>query len=211
MPNGSEGINKCIVSTPAQLIELKKQYTTVGIIIDNHNLIGTIRSALADQNLSGKIDWIKMVNYFLGDRGILTYARLYSAERFSSDNFKSFTGFMAYNGIELVTKTAKSFAGESGETFYKCNFDVEIAVDTMDLIARCLAPDKLVFITGDSDFAYLAKRIKQEKEKIRVEAASFYRALSTELKEAVDYYHFIENIWTKIKMDPDTETKKRES
>ncbi|MFA7466630.1 MAG: NYN domain-containing protein, partial [Parcubacteria group bacterium] len=80
----------------------------------------------------------------------------------------------------------------------KCNFDVEIAVDIMDIIAERNLPDVVVLVSGDSDFCYLIERIK--KEGSRVIVVGSYLSVSVESKAAADSYIFTENISDEISL-----------
>lgn len=53
---------------------------------------------------------------------------------------------------------------------YKCNFDVEIAMDVLKVVYQ-VKPDIIVLATGDSDFVALIQEVR--KSGIRVEVAAF--------------------------------------
>ena len=65
----------------------------------------------------------------------------------------------------------------AGET-YKCNFDVEMAMD-ISRIAYSNAPDIIVLVSGDSDFVPIV--LDMRNRGIRVEVAAFEFAMSRHL------------------------------
>jgi len=65
------------------------------------------------------------------------------------DNVK-FLKVLRDNGVKTVTKPAREGR--------KCNFDVEIAVDAMIMSSDV---DVIMIASGDSDFAYVGKKLKQ--------------------------------------------------
>ena len=65
----------------------------------------------------------------------------------------------------------------AGET-YKCNFDVEMAMD-ISRIAYGNAPDIIVLVSGDSDFLPIVLGMRNRG--IRVEVAAFEAAMSRHL------------------------------
>ncbi len=61
----------------------------------------------------------------------------------------------------------------------KCNFDLELALDVQEFVART-RPDIVVLVTGDGDFAPLAQRLRLQG--IRVEVASAPGSVSQALE-----------------------------
>src|SRR6266581_9710620 len=66
----------------------------------------------------------------------------------------------------LVTTKVGTIAGGT----YKCNFDVEIAMDVLKVVYQ-VKPDIIVLASGDSDFISLIQEVR--KSGIRVEVAAF--------------------------------------
>jgi len=110
-------------------------------------------------------------------------------------NQKNFFDKLKKFGYRVVTKPIASvFEVENRDYKYKCNFDVEIAVDVMDKLADF---DVLVLGSGDGDFVALVKRLKtklKETYAIAVEGR-----LSSALKEAVTYYDYLNNLLFYVK------------
>jgi uncharacterized LabA/DUF88 family protein len=61
----------------------------------------------------------------------------------------------------------------------KCNFDLEMALDVQDFVARA-RPDIVVLVTGDGDFTPLAQRLRLQG--VRVEVASTPGSISAALQ-----------------------------
>ncbi|WP_037355335.1 NYN domain-containing protein [Selenomonas sp. FC4001] len=74
----------------------------------------------------------------------------------------------------IVKSKVGTIAGES----YKCNLDVEMAMD-IARVAYEIKPDIVVLVSGDSDFLPIVLELREKG--IRVEVASFNTALSTQL------------------------------
>jgi uncharacterized LabA/DUF88 family protein len=74
----------------------------------------------------------------------------------------------------IVTTKLGSIAGGT----YKCNFDVEIAMDMLKAVYQ-VKPDIIVLASGDADFAPLVQEVR--KTGIRVEVASFVETAGADL------------------------------
>lgn len=72
----------------------------------------------------------------------------------------------------------KSKVGTVAGDTYKCNFDVEMAMD-ISRIAYSNAPDIIVLVSGDSDFVPIV--LDMRNRGIRVEVAAFEFAMSRHL------------------------------
>src|SRR5258708_21374301 len=66
----------------------------------------------------------------------------------------------------IVTTKVGTIAGGT----YKCNFDVEITMDVLQVVYQ-VKPDIIVLATGDSDFVALIQEVR--KSGVRVEVAAF--------------------------------------
>ena len=72
----------------------------------------------------------------------------------------------------IVKSKVGTIAGDS----YKCNLDVEMAMD-IARVAYEIKPDIVVLVSGDSDFLPIVLELREKG--IRVEAAAFSTAFST--------------------------------
>lgn len=64
---------------------------------------------------------------------------------------------------------------------YETNIDIVMAMDAIELALE-VRPDIVVLVTGDSDFAYLAEKLRRRG--MRVEVASVEQSLGNDLKVA---------------------------
>jgi uncharacterized LabA/DUF88 family protein len=90
-----------------------------------------------------------------------------------------FVNWLRMNGFLAVVKEGSP--AEQGH--FKANVDVLMAIDAMDLAVEA-HPDIVVLVTGDSDFAHLAYRLRRRG--IRVEVASVSQTLGGQLRAAAN-------------------------
>ena len=74
----------------------------------------------------------------------------------------------------IVKHKVGTIAGDS----YKCNFDVEMALDIAKVAYEC-KPDIVVIVSGDNDFQPIVLELRSKG--VRVEVAAFAAAMSTQL------------------------------
>lgn len=155
------------------------------VYIDGANIFYTQKS------LNWTIDWVKTKKY-LNKKWKVLELRYYTGVK---KDDKKITGFLRYLdrvGITTVTKPLKKIKSASGFIF-KSNFDVEM---TADILLDRTEFDEVVLFSGDSDFNYLAKKLKDLGKRISV--FSTRKMISWELKLAADEYIFLEDIKKKI-------------
>src|SRR5436853_2754454 len=138
------------------------------ILVDESNVGSSVRTA------GRGLDWLKLRDFLAGpDTGrnlieMVVYAGLppaipiWQEER---DKKNKFMQWLRTNGFMVVTKDGSP--AEEGR--YKANIDVMMAIDALELSVE-MRPDVVILVTGDTDFAYLA--IKLRRRGIRVEVAS---------------------------------------
>src|SRR4029077_10964478 len=95
------------------------------------------------------------------------------------DKKNKFMQWLRSNGFMVVTKDGSP--AEEGR--YKANVDVMMAIDALELSVE-MQPDVVILVTGDTDFAYLA--IKLRRRGIRVEVASVSQNLGNILRSAAN-------------------------
>src|SRR6266478_5897604 len=95
------------------------------------------------------------------------------------DKKNKFMQWLRSNGFMVVTKDGSP--AEEGR--YKANVDVMMAIDALVLSVE-MRPDVVILVTGDTDFAYLA--IKLRRRGIRVEVASVAQNLGNILRSAAN-------------------------
>ncbi len=142
---------------------------------------------MAAQNFNRKINWHKVRDYLADPKEgrelleMVIYLGLPPAkERFEEQrkNKEKFIYWARSNGFLVVTKEGKAKGDE-----YENNVDVVMAMDAIELALE-IKPDIVVLVTGDSDFAYLAEKLRRRG--IRVEVASVEQSLGSELKNSAN-------------------------
>lgn len=146
------------------------------VTIDAANLESSVKF------LDWWIDYIKLKNLFNG--GDLVEIRDYCVHH-NTDNQNNFFTFLKKNKFALITKPLKIIKPQDIEKgdVRKANFDVEIAVDIMEMIDKF---NTLVLFSGDSDFNYLLKKIRAKNKNVVVVSSKYH--VSRELVENSDKY-----------------------
>ncbi len=142
---------------------------------------------ISAQSFNRKVDWQQIRDYLADpDEGrelieMVIYVGLPPArERFLEQRKtkEKFIYWAKSHGFLVVPKEGKA-KGEDFET----NIDIVMAMDAVELALE-IQPDIVVLVTGDSDFAYLAEKLRRRG--IRVEVASVEQSLGNELKMAAN-------------------------
>jgi len=159
------------------------------ITIDAANLESSVKS------LGWWIDYIKLKNLFKENN--LIEIRNYCVHHNTENQNKFFT-FLKKNNFTLITKSLKIIKSEDIERgdIRKANFDVEIAVDVMEMISNF---DTLVLFSGDSDFDYLLKKLKSRDKNILVISTKHH--ISKELIKNSDKYIDLKRLMNLIKRE----------
>ena len=152
------------------------------ILVDEANVLSSVRS------IGRGLDWIQLRDTLLDSTPgrqlieMVIYVGLppaiaeWQAER---DKKNKFIHWLRSHGFLVVTKDgAPSEAGQ-----YKANVDVMLAIDAVDLSVT-IAPDVVILVSGDADFAYLALHLRRRG--IRVEVAAAAQNLGNALKTAAN-------------------------
>jgi len=152
------------------------------VTIDAANLESSVKS------LGWWIDYIKLRNLFK-ENGLVEI-RNYCVHHNTENQNKFFT-FLKKNNFKLITKPLKIIKLEDIKkgNLRKANFDVEIAVDVMEMIEKF---DTLVLFSGDSDFDYLLRKLRNRNKNILVISSKHH--ISKELIENSDKYIDIKKI-----------------
>ena len=116
-------------------------------------------TVLSAQSFNRKLDWLK----------------IREEQRKTKEKF---IYWARSNGFLVVTKEGKAKGDE-----YETNIDMVMAMDAIELALE-IRPDIVVLVTGDSDFAYLAEKLRRRG--MRVEVASVEQSLGNELKLAAN-------------------------
>lgn len=153
--------------------------------IDGANIFYT------QKNIGWTIDW-KKVKKYLNQRWNILEIRYYTGIKKNDQKMAKYLRYFDRIGIHTITKPLKRITTNKGFLF-KSNFDVEM---TTDILIDRIKHDEIIFFTGDSDFHYLTKKLKNLGK--RVVVFSSRKMLSWELKLTSNEYIFIEDIKKKI-------------
>ncbi|MGI0481110.1 NYN domain-containing protein [Geminocystis sp. CENA526] len=153
----------------------------VMIFADSDNI------TIAAQSFNRRLDWTKIRDY-LADSAegrelieMVIYVGLPPARQRFEEARKSKEKFIYWaksNGFVVVTKEGKAKGDE-----FETNIDVVMAMDALEFALE-VRPDIVVLLTGDSDFAYLAEKLRRRG--IRVEVAAIGQTLGNELKNSAN-------------------------
>jgi uncharacterized LabA/DUF88 family protein len=176
--------SKGLFEYKSKFIKPKKNMGTsrrVLVLADSDNTV------IAASNFNRRLDWQKLRDY-LADPAegrelieMVIYVGLPPAREQFEEQRKTKEKFIYWaksNGFLVVTKEGKN-KGDNYET----DIDIVMAMDAVEL-ALDFRPDIVVLVTGDSDFAYLAEKLRRRG--MRVEVASVEQALGNDLKLAAN-------------------------
>lgn len=151
------------------------------IFVDSDNILITA------QSFNRRLDWHRLRDYLADPQEgrelieMVIYIGLPpNRDRFieSRKTKEKFVGWARSSGYLVVTKEGKPKGDE-----YLTNVDVVMAMDAIEFALET-KPDIVVLVTGDSDFAFLAEKLRRRG--IRVEVASVEQSLGNELKKAAN-------------------------
>ena len=160
----------------------RTSHSRVLVLVDESNIGSSVRTA------GRGLDWLKLRDFLAGPNTgrelieMVVYAGLPPAMPIWQDERDKKNKFMQWlrsNGFMVVTKDGSP--AEEGR--YKANVDVMMAIDALELSVE-MKPDVVILVTGDTDFAYLA--IKLRRRGIRVEVASVSQNLGNLLRSAAN-------------------------
>src|SRR6201982_1203198 len=152
------------------------------VLVDESNVSSSVRT------VGRGLDWIKLREFLAGpDSGrdlieMVVYAGLppaIPAWQEERDKKNKFVNWLRSNGFMVVTKDGAP--AEEGR--YKANVDVMMAIDALELSIE-MRPDVVILVTGDTDFAYLATKLRRRG--IRVGVASVSQNLGNILRSAAN-------------------------
>ena len=152
------------------------------LFIDGANLYS------ASRHLGFDVDYRNLLEYFRSKTNVVRayyYSALLDTEEYSP--LRPLTDWLAYNGYNLVTKTAREFTDVNGRRRIKGNMDVELAVDMLELAPRL---DHAILFSGDSDFRRLVEAV--QRQGVRVTVVSSVRTsppmVADELRRQADRF-----------------------
>lgn len=155
------------------------------IYIDGANIFYT------QKQIGWNISWIKVKKYLSKNSQIIEI-RYYTGVKKNDTKMSKYLNYFDKIGITTVTKPIKIIKTSNGNIF-KSNFDVEM---TTDILLDRIFIDKIILFTGDSDFNYLIKKLKDLGKYIIIYSSR--KMLSWELKLNASQYIFLEDIKNEI-------------
>ncbi len=160
------------------------------IYIDGANMF------YSQKKLGWSFDWKKIKEYIEKDKKALEW-RYYVGAKKDDEKMQSYLRYLNAIGFYTFTKPLKKIRISNSEPLseaykrnyiYKANFDVEIVVDILLDKSKF---DEIIIFSGDSDFEYLVKKLKDIGKKVIVYSSR--KTLSWELKLAVSKYIYLED------------------
>lgn len=149
----------------------------IAVFIDAANL------ELSAKDRSFHVDYKKLYKWLL-QLGKLVYVGFFTV-RFDTKKHDAFLTLLKKSGYKLTTKPVKLIKNNKVDAHHirKANFDVEIAVESLkrkDLF------DTIILFSGDSDFDYLLRELKNQRKKTVVISMKYH--ISRELIKSADIY-----------------------
>ena len=175
---------------------MTKKKPKAKVYIDGSNVF------YSQKKLGWTVDWVKAKKLLIKDWDILEF-KYYTGVKPEDDKMKGYLKYLDKIGFTAVTKPLKvikitnnhpMYKLHNYEHIYKSNFDVEM---TVDMLLDRGNIDELILFSGDSDFQYLVKKLKDAGKKVTV--FSSRKTLSWELKLEVSKYIYLEDLKNKIK------------
>ncbi|OGF27729.1 hypothetical protein A2477_03570 [Candidatus Falkowbacteria bacterium RIFOXYC2_FULL_47_12] len=149
----------------------------------------------AQKKMGWVLDWAKVKSFLADSHDIIEY-RYYQGVKEGDGNITDYLKYLDAIHFTVMTKPVKKIKINSGhplsklyqyKEMYKCNFDVEM---TADMIFDRGNIDEYILFSGDSDFDYVIKRLRDVGKRFTVYSSR--KVLSWELKFAVSRYEILE-------------------
>ena len=147
------------------------------IVIDAANLEHSVKA------LGWWIDYRKLYNFFKAQVHIVEIRHY--CPHFNDERQNKFFTVLKKSGFKLITKPLKIITeiDKVKGDIRKANFDVEITYDTLALLEDY---DTLILFSGDNDFNYLVKQLRQKGKKVIVVSSRYH--ISRELIDSSNRY-----------------------
>lgn len=163
----------------------------VKIYIDGANVFYT------QKKLGWSIDWKKIKDFIEKEKEVVEW-RYYVAVKEDDEKMQKYLRYLNKIGFNTTTKPLKKIKiGSTEKDFiYKANFDVEI---TADILLDKFKVEEIILFSGDSDFVYLIKKLKDSGVKVSIYSSK--KTISWELKIAGSKIFYLEKIKDIIKRE----------
>lgn len=159
------------------------------VYIDGANVFYT------QKKLGWSFDWAKIKSEIAKTHEILGW-RYYVAYKEGDLKMQKYLKYIDALGFEAFTKKLKKIKIENSKFIFKANFDVEIATD---ILLNKTKINEIVLFSGDSDFEYLVKKLKDAG--IRVVVWSSRKTISWELKLIASRVVYFEDMQDSIRRE----------
>lgn len=146
----------------------------------------------AQKQMGWSIAWHKVSDFLRKEYDISEF-RYYTGVKAGDKKMPQFLKYLDKIGFTVMTKPLKEIKTDTNKIIYKSNFDVEI---TADLSFDRANFDNFILFSGDSDFNYIVKKLRDVGK--RVVCFASRKTLSWELKLAVNEYNLLENYKNKF-------------
>jgi len=163
----------------------------VKIYIDGANMFYT------QKRLGWFIDWKEVKGFIEKEKEVIEW-RYYVGVKDEDEKMQKYLRYLNKIGFNTITKPLKKIKVSSTEKdfIFKANFDVEI---TADILLDKFKIDEIILFSGDSDFIYLIKKLKDSGVKVSIYSSK--KTISWELKIGGSKIFYLEKIKDIIKRE----------
>lgn len=177
------------------------QKSKAKVYIDGANMFYTQR------DLGWRFDWKKLKKVVKAEFTILEF-RYYTGIKPGDKKMEKYLSYLKRIGFKVISKPLKTIKIAKDHPLrqlyqysqiYKSNFDVEM---TTDILLDEAKTKVVILFTGDSDFNYLVKKLREQKKNVVVYSSR--KMLAWELKLSVNRYVFLEDLEARIKFKEST-------
>ena len=167
----------------------------VKIYIDGANIFYT------QKRLGWFIDWAKVKGFIESEKEVIEW-KYYVGIKDGDEKMLKYLKYLNNVGFNTITKLLKKIKinkedvvpqAEKEGFIYKANFDVEMAADILLDKSKL---DEIIIFSGDSDFKYLVKKLKDAG--IKTIVYSSRKTISWELKLESSEIVYFEDVKDKI-------------
>lgn len=176
-----------------QILKLKGK---TAVFIDAANIF------YASKTLKFRLDFSRLIQFFKINLNIRQISYYTGYDPDNKGQLKFLAKLEAF-GYYVVRKPVKKIKAK-GKLVEKANVDVELAIDALE---ESLSYKNIILVSGDSDFAYLVKKLKLRGKNIIVISARGH--ISKELIQLADYYLPLERLEDEISFIKKSPRRKR--
>ena len=168
------------------------------VYIDGANVFYT------QKKLGWNLGWEKIKGFLEDVKEIINW-KYYVGMKTNDEKMQKYLRYLNNIGFDIVTRPLKKIKISGDEIpfkiyktnhIYKANFDVEIAVD---ILLDKTKTDEVIIFSGDSDFQYLVKKLKDSGKRVII--FSSRKTISWELKLEASQVIYLEDIKKKIEIE----------